>query len=75
VLLFLIGCKSPIYAPKIDCPRKSVWFKEWKAKEPYKESIHNAFKLDMNGKPTVGIVAFDRLNALEKYCYQMRNRK
>jgi len=68
ILLALLGCQSPtINKP---CPRDGFW--DGLTMRPgYRAEAAEAFQI-RDGKGTRFALMHARLNALERYCYQMR---
>lgn len=71
ILLFLTGCQTPIVINHKDCPRAAVWENGLNQTQEYAQAIADTFAF-VDGKPTRGQLVNERLNNLEKYCYQMR---
>jgi len=67
-VLFAVGCASSSGS----CERAAFWDKEWKPKAEYAQALYDAFHYADNGKPQTNPYVAERLNDLEKFCYQLR---
>jgi hypothetical protein len=71
VALFAAGCQGPLPRPsRAPCPRSAFWEEGMIPRDEYTFALANLFDFDEGGSPQRGLFVFERLDTLEKYCYQ-----
>ena len=67
----LIGCQTPTVSSP--CPRDTHWeVGEMQMLERYWEEVVEAFDYNTFEGPQTNLYIWERLDGLERYCYQMR---